>query len=281
MIKAIAVGKVMAAASCLVLLVFDILNLVKFFLLVSSKNTTPQQRDKIYFSPNSKFIKMLNIVNQTIKRIMILFTLWNFVVIGHAGPFLFPNEPVLPDVTMTEPAHYDFSYDDVDFMLQLIEKHRNLKPSNAFLDYGVMFFPETDPATNQLRLVAKACIIFPVEAVPLNMPGNFFPGKLGGEAFFDDDFLKTFKKDPALANGTPQAYTFTVLYENQVQVLLSKNGAIGIKAYQVKVDYGTLVAKATTSVFFNLNIINDIPGVGFGEGATFMLSWPCPPFWRG
>lgn len=212
---------------------------------------------------------------------MILFTLWNCVVIGHASSFSFPNAPVLPNATITDPAHYDFSYDDVDFMLQLIEKHRNFKPSNAFLDYGVMFFPETDPATNQLRLVAKACIIFPYEAVPLNIPGNYFPGKLGGEVFFDDDFLKTFKKDPALANGAPQAYTFTVLYENQVQVLLSKKGAVGIKAYQVKVDYGTQVAKSTTSVFFNLNIINDIPGIGFGEGATFMLSWPCPPVWRG
>ena len=280
MIRAIAVGKVMAAASCLVLLVFDILNLVKFFFLVSSKNTTPWQRDKIYFSPNSKFIKMLNIVNQTIKRILILFTLWNFVVIGHASPFSFPNAPVLPRATTTEPAHYDFTYDDVDFMLQLIEKHRNLKPSNAFLDYGVMFFPETDPATNQLRLVAKACIVFPYEAVPLNLPGNYFPGVLSGESFFDDDFLNTFKKDPALANGAAQAYSFTVLYENQVQILLSSSGTLGLKAYQVKVDYGAQVAMATTSVFYNLNVINDIPGVGFGVGATFILAYPCPPFWR-
>lgn len=211
---------------------------------------------------------------------MTLFVLWTSVIFGHASPLILPTTPVLPTVVATDPAHYDFSYDDVDFMLQLIETHRNFKPSNAFLEYGVMFFPETDPATNQLRLVAKACIIFPYEAIPLNLPGNHFPGTLTGEDFFDETFLKTFKKDPALANGAAQAYTFTALYEHQVQVLLANSGTVGIKAYQVKVDYGAQVAAATTSVFYNLNVINDIPGVGFGEGATFMLTFPCPPFWR-
>ncbi len=181
---------------------------------------------------------------------------------------------------ITEPAHYDFTYDDVDFMLQLIEKHRNLKPSNAFLDYGVMFFPETDPASNQLRLIARACIVFPYEAVPLNLPGNYFPGVLSGESFFDDGFLKTFKKDPKQANGAAQAYTFAVLYENQLQILLSGSGTVGIKAYQAKVDYGAPVAPATTSVFYNLNIVNAVPGVNFGHGGMFFLAWPCPPVWR-
>lgn len=223
---------------------------------------------------------MFNTVNQTKKRIVILLTLWTCVFFGHASPLTLPTIPVLPTVVATEPAHYDFSYDDVDFMLQLIEKYRNFKPSNAFLDYGVMFFPEIDPATNQLRLIAKACVVFPYEAVPLNLPGNYFPGVLNGEDFFDETFLKTFKKDPALANGAAQAYTFTVLLESQVQILVSASGVVGLKAYQVKVDYGTQVAAATTSVFYNLNIINDIPGIGFGQGATFMLSWPCPPFWK-
>jgi len=222
----------------------------------------------------------MNIVNQPKKMATILLTVWTCVVIGHASPLSSLPTPVFPTVKTTDPAHYDFSYDDVDYMLQLIEKHRNLRPSNASLEYGVMFFPETDPATKQLRLVAKACVIFPYEAVPLNLPGNYFPGVLTGEDFFDADFLQTFKKAPSLANGTAQAYTFTALYEHQVQVLLAGSGTVGIKAYQVKVDYGTQVAAATTSVFYNLNVINDIPGVGFGEGATFMLTFPCPPFWR-
>lgn len=223
---------------------------------------------------------MFNTVNQTKKRIVILLTLWTCVVFGHASPLNLPTPPVLPTVVATDPAHYDFSYDDVDFMLQLIEKHRNFKPSNAFLEYGVMFFPETDPSTNQLRLIAKACVIFPYEAVPLNLPGNFFAGKLSGEHFFDETFLKTFKKDPALANGSVQAYTFAVLLESQVQVLLSASGVVGLKAYQVKVDYGITVPPATTAVYYNLNIVNDIPGKGFADGAQFFLAWPCPPWWK-
>lgn len=211
---------------------------------------------------------------------MILLALWSCVVFSHASPPSFLTVSVLPKAVSTDPVHYYFSYDDVDFMLQLIEKHRNFKPSNAFLEYGVVFFPEIDPATNQLRLIAKACVVFPYEAVPLNLPGNYFPGVLNGEDFFDDAFLKTFKKDPALANGAAQAYTFTVLYEHQIQILLAGSGTIGIKAYQVKVDYGVPVAMATTSVFYNLNVINNIPGVGFGQGATFMLGFPCPPLWR-
>lgn len=219
-------------------------------------------------------------VNLTIKRSFFLLTLWAFVAFDHANALTYATTPVLTNATATDPAHYDFTYDDVDFMLQLIEKHRNLKPSNAFLDYGVMFFPETDPTTNQLRLVARACIVFPYEAVPLNLPGNYFPGVLSGESFFDDGFLKTFKKDPKLANGAAQAYTFAVLYENQLQILLSESATVGIKAYQAKVDYGAQVAPATTSIFYNLNLVNDIPGQGFGHGGMFFLAWPCPPVWR-
>lgn len=224
---------------------------------------------------------MIYDVNRTWKRCMFLLSLWACVVVfSYASPLSFPTTPVILNATTIEPAHYDFSYDDVDFMLQLIEKYRNLKPSNAFLDYGVMFFPETDPSTNQLRLIARACIVFPYEAVPLNLPGNYFPGVLRGESFFDDGFLKTFKKDPKLANGAAQAYTFAVLYENQIQILLSGPRTVGIKAYQAKVDYGAQVTPATTSVFYNLNIVNDVPGVDFGHGGMFFLAWPCPPIWR-
>lgn len=223
---------------------------------------------------------MISNVNRNTKRSLLLLTLLAYVAFGHANALTYPTAPLQTNAATTEPAHYDFTYDDVDVMLQLIEKHRNLKPSNAFLDYGVMFFPETDPATNQLRLVARACIVFPYEAVPLNLPGNYFPGVLSGESFFDDGFLKTFKKDPKQANGAAQAYTFAVLYENQIQILLSGPGTVGIKAYQAKVDYGAPVAPATTSVFYNLNIVNAVPGVDFGHGGMFFLAWPCPPVWR-
>lgn len=280
MIKAIAVGKVMAAASCLVLLVFDILVTCEIFLPIRTKNTIPGQRRKIYFSPRKNLTNMISDVNLTIKRSLLLLSLWACVAFVHANALIYSTVPVLTKATTTEPAHYDFTYDDVDFMLQLIEKHRNLKPSNAFLDYGVMFFPETDPSTNQLRLIARACIVFPYEAVPLNLPGNYFPGVLSGESFFDAGFLNTFKKDPKLANGAAQAYTFAVLYENQLQILLSGSGTVGIKAYQSKVDYGAPVAPATTSVFYNLNIVNAVPGVDFGHGGMFFLAWPCPPVWR-
>lgn len=223
---------------------------------------------------------MISNVNLTTWRNLFFLTLLASLVFGHIKAQTSFTAPVLTNATTTEPAHYDFTYDDVDFMLQLIEKYRNLKPSNAFLDYGVMFFPEIDPEKKQLRLVARACIVFPYEAVPLNLPGNYFPGVLSGESFFDDGFLKTFKKDPKLANGAAQAYTFAVLYENQVQILLSSPGTLGLKAYQVKIDYGAQVTNTTTSVFYNLNVINDLPGVGFGQGARFMFTVPCPPYWR-
>ena len=223
---------------------------------------------------------MISDVNQTIKRSLLLLTLLTCMTFGYPKALTYATTPVQTNAATTDPAHYDFTYDDVDFMLQLIEKYRNLKPSNAFLDYGVMFFPETDPSTNQLRLIARACVVFPYEAVPLNLPGNYFPGVLSGEVFFDDGFLKTFKKDPKLANGAAQAYTFAVLYENQLQILLSSTGTVGIKAYQAKVDYGAQVAPATTSVFYNLNIVNTIPGREFGHGGMFFLAWPCPPLWR-
>lgn len=280
MIKAIAVGKVMAAASCLVLLVFDILVTCEIFFPIRTKNTIPNQRRKIYFSPYKNLTNMICDVELTIKRTMLLLTLWACVAFSHANTLTFSTAPVPTNTTITEPAHYDFTYEDVDVMLQLIEKHRNLKPSNAFLDYGVMFFPETDPSTNQLRLIARACVVFPYEAVPLNLPGNYFPGTLSGEKFFDDGFINTFKKDPKQANGAAQAYTFAVLYENQIQILLSNPKTIGIKAYQVKVDYLTNVEPATTSIFYNLNLVNIMPGVEFGKGAMFFLAWPCPPFWR-
>lgn len=223
---------------------------------------------------------MLNCVNHITRRLLVILifcsaTCWSYA----ESTRFFYNAPVKSSSTV-DPAYYSFSYEDVDHMLQLIETYRNFRPSNTFLDYGVTFFPELDRSTNQLRLVAKACVIMPQEAVPLNMAGNYFPGESHGEGFFDANFLATFKKKPSLANGAPQAYTFAVLMESQVQLLLSKPGALGLKAYQVKVDYGMKIGDATTTTFYNLNIITDIPAMGLGAGAAFMLTWPCPPFWK-
>lgn len=223
---------------------------------------------------------MLYSVNQITRRLLTILIFWSAVCWSYAESIRFPFEAPVKSLTTTDPAYYSFSYEEVDQMLQLIETYRNFRPSNTFLDYGVTFFPELDPSTNKLRLVAKACVIMPQEAVSLNIPGNYFQGKLHGNDFFDAEFLSTFKKSPSLANGASQAYTFTVLMESQLQFLLSKPKTVGIKVFQVKVDYGTLVSPATTSTFFNLNIINDVPGVEFGKGSLFVLSIPCPPFWR-
>lgn len=223
---------------------------------------------------------MLKLVNLIFWKMMALLLLWVFSFSVISNKNLYARSPINQMLVLPDPSHYDFSYDDMDRILQLIETHRNMKPFHATLDYGVMFYPENDLTTNELTLVAKACIIFPYEAVPLNLPGNYFRGILNGANFFDDGFKKTFKQSPRLANGAAQAYTFATLYENQIQVLLSTRGTIGIKAYQVKVDYGYQVSPATTSIFYNLNLVNDVPGVEFGSGAKFLLAFPCPPFWR-
>lgn len=223
---------------------------------------------------------MLNYVNRTTAKVLTLVLLCHSALWSFAKPLFVPVEVTTSASISTDPAYYSFNYDDVDRMLQLIEKYRNFRPSNIFLNYGIMFFPEPDPKNQKLHLVAKACVILPQDAVPLNMAGNHFPGVLHGEDFFDAQFVATFKKDPALANGAPQAYSFTVLHENQVQILLSSAGTLGIKTFQVKVDYGIKIALTTTSVFYNLNIINDVPGMDFGKGALFFLGLYCPPFWK-
>lgn len=223
---------------------------------------------------------MLNCVNHITRRLLAILIFWSATCWSYAESTRFPYDVPVKTSNATDPAYYSFSHEDIDRMLQLIETYRNFRPSNTFLDYGVTFFPEIDLSTNQLRLVAKACVIMPQEAVPLNIAGNYFPGESHGEGFFDANFLATFKKSPALANGIPQAYTFTVLMESQVQLLLSKPGVLGIKAYQVKVDYGAQVRNSSTSIFYNLNIANEIPAMDVGSGATFMLAWPCPPFWK-
>jgi hypothetical protein len=206
--------------------------------------------------------------------ILLLSLLW---IPGHAHV---PPHLTSPITLTTDPPHYDFSFEAMDQMLQLIEKHRNAKAFHATLEYGVMFYPETDLITNELVLIAKACVIFPYEAVPLNLPGNHFPGALQGSEFFDEEFLKTFKQSPALANGAKQAYTFAVLYENQVQILLSQPKLAGVKAYQAVVDYALQVPPATTSTYYNLHIVADVPGKTMGEGLLFFLAVPCPPWWR-
>lgn len=222
----------------------------------------------------------MDFVNQITRRLLAVLILWSAACWSHAESIRFPiSAPVMAPNT-TDPAYYSFSYEEVDRMLQLIETYRNFRPSNAFLDYGVAFFPEPDPGTNQLRLVAKACVVMPQDAVPLNMAGNNFPGVLHGQNFFSPEFMATFKKDPALANGATQAYSFAVLHENQLQILLSRPGTLGIKAFQIKVDFGAPATPATTSVFYNLNIFNDIPGMDFGKGATFFVAMICPPWWK-
>lgn len=223
---------------------------------------------------------MLNCVNHITTKVFAITLLWLNAFVSQAETIRsgYDDPPTL-GLTYEQP-YYAFSYEVVDQMLQMIEKHRNFRPSNLTLEYGVMFYPEMDVSTKQLKLVAKACVIMPREAVPLNLPGNHFSGTLHGEHFFDEGFIKTFKQNPAEANGAAQAYTFTVLYENQVQTLLSARGTTGIKAYQVKVDYGDIVEPTSTSTFYNLNIINDVPNMEFGEGALFMLTIPCPPFWK-
>lgn len=223
---------------------------------------------------------MLNYVNRTSATVLTIVLLSHFALWSFAKPILAPVEAPKSTSISTDPAYYSFAYDDVDRMLQLIEKYRNFRPSNIFLNYGIMFFPEPDPNSQKLHLVAKACVILPQDAVPLNMAGNHFPGVLHGEDFFDAEFAATFKKDPTLAKGAPQAYSFAVLHENQVQILLSGSGTLGLKAFQVKVDYGVQVIPATTSVFYNLNIINNIPGMDFGKGAIFFMGTICPPWWK-
>lgn len=223
---------------------------------------------------------MLNCVNQITRRLLTILIFWSATCWSYAESTRFTDDVSTNSSSTTDPAYYSFNYEDVDRMLQLIETYRNFRPSNTFLDYGVAFFPELEPGTNKLRLIAKACVIMPQEAVPLNMAGNNFPGELHGETFFDNNFMATFKKNPSTANGAPQAYTFAVLLESQVQLLLAKPGVVGLRAYQVKVDYGTTVDGSSTATFYNLNIVNDIPAMDFGAGATFMLAWPCPPFWK-
>lgn len=223
---------------------------------------------------------MLNCVNHTTRRLLVILIFCSATCWSSAeSTRFFYNAPVKSSSTV-DPAYYSFSYEDVDHMLQLIETYRNFRPSNTFLDYGVAFFPELDRSTNQLRLVAKACVVLPQDAVPLNMAGNHFPGVLYGKDFFSPEFVATFKKDPALANGATQAYSFAVLHESQLQILLSRPGTLGIKAFQIKVDFGAPATPATTSVFYNLNIFNDVPGMDFGKGATFFIATICPPWWK-
>lgn len=223
---------------------------------------------------------MFNCVNQITRRLLAILIFWSAACWSNAESTRFPVDVSVTAPNTTDPAYYSFSYEEVDHMLQLIETYRNFRPSNTFLDYGVTFFPELDPSTNQLRLVAKACVVLPQDAVPLNMAGNDFPGVLHGKDFFSPEFIATFKKDPALANGATQAYSFAVLHENQLQILLSRPGTLGIKAFQIKVDFGAPATPATTSVFYTLNIFNDIPGMDFGKGATFFMATICPPWWR-
>lgn len=223
---------------------------------------------------------MFNCVNLITRRLLTIVIFWSVACWSYAESTRFPDDVSTSSSSTTDPAYYSFNYEDVDRMLQLIETYRNFRPSNTFLNYGVMFYPEPDPQSNKLRLVAKACVVLPQDAVPLNMAGNYFPGVLHGEIFFSPEFSATFKKDPASANGTTQAYSFAVLHENQVQILLSTPGTIGIKTFQIKVDFGAPVTPATTSTFYNLNIINDTPGMDFGRGATFFMATICPPWWK-
>jgi len=222
-------------------------------------------------------------VNLTFKS-MVAFLVACFVVtFGYSGTTLGPNTPThtLNTGIVADPAHYKFSTASLDQMLQMIETYRNLKPFHATLDYGIKFYPEMNLETGKLAMVAKACIIFPYDAIPLNLPGNSFKGDLVGDNFFDAGFVKTFQKNPAEANGAVQAYTFAVLYESQVQILLSGRGVVGLKLYNVNIDYLSTVPKATTTRFYNLNVVSDMPNAGFGAGAPSQLAMPCPPFWRG
>lgn len=221
-------------------------------------------------------------VNLTFKS-MVAFLVACFVVtFGYSGTTLGPNTPThtLNTGIVADPAHYKFSTASLDQMLQMIETYRNLKPFHATLDYGVKFYPEMNLETGKLAMVAKACIIFPYDAIPLNLPGNSFNGELVGDDFFDAGFIKTFQKNLAEANGAVQAYTFAVLFENQVQVLLSGRDVVGLKLYQVNVDYLSTIPKVTTTKFYNINVVSDIPNKGFGAGVPSQLAWPCPPMWR-
>jgi hypothetical protein len=225
---------------------------------------------------------MLMKVNLTFKSTMALLAICFAVTFGYSGTTLEPNTPphTVNTVNAADPAHYKFSTSSLDQMLQMIETYRNLKPFHATLDYGVKFYPEMNLETGKLNMVAKACIIFPYDAIPLNLPGNSFKGDLVGDDFFDAGFIKTFQKNPADANGAVQAYTFAVVYENQVQILLSGRGVVGLKLYNVNIDYLSTVPKSTTTKFYNLNVVSDIPNTGFGAGAPSQLAIPCPPFWR-
>ena len=221
-------------------------------------------------------------VNLIFKSTLALLAICFVVTFGYCGTTLDPNTPTHPvnTVNAADPAHYKFSTASLDQMLQMIETYRNLKPFHATLDYGVKFYPEMNLETGKLAMVAKACIIFPYEATPLNLPGNSFKGDLVGDNFFDAGFVKTFQKSPAEANGAVQAYTFAVLYESQVQILLSGRGVVGLKLYNVNIDYLSTVPKATTTKFYNLNVVSDMPKAGFGAGAPSQLAIPCPPYWR-
>lgn len=222
-------------------------------------------------------------VNLTFKS-MVAFLVACFVVtFGYSETTLGPNTPThtLNTGIVADPAHYKFSTASLDQILQMIETYRNLKPFHATLDYGVKFYPEMNLETGKLAMVAKACIIFPYDAIPLNLPGNSFKGELVGDDFFDAGFIKTFQKNPAEANGAVQAYTFAVLYENQVQILLSGRGVVGLRLYNVNIDYLSTVPKATTTKFYNINVVSDIPNKEFGAGASSQLAIPCPPYWRG
>lgn len=223
---------------------------------------------------------MLMKVNLTTLRMLVLLMLLPAATFCFTSASSFSSKFVLTPPIVADPPHYHFSYEDMDRMLQLIETYRNMKPFHATMDYGIKFYPEKNPTTGQLALVARACVVLPFDAVPLNLPGNYFAGKLVGENFFEDGFIKTFQQPPALANGAAQAYTFAVLFENQVQILLSGRDVVGVKAYQAVVDYRILVPPATTTIFYNLNLVGDVPGGGFGKGSQFFLAFPCPPFWR-
>ena len=140
---------------------------------------------------------MLMKVNLTTLRMLIMLMLWPAAIFCFTNASSFSPKSVSTSPVVTDPAHYDFSYEDMDQMLQLIETYRNMKAFHATLDYGVKFYPEKDPASGALILVARASIIFQYEAVPLNLPGNHFTGKLVGENFFDAGFIKTFQQSPA------------------------------------------------------------------------------------
>ena len=221
-------------------------------------------------------------VNLTFKNTMALLAICFAVTFGYSRTTLDPNTPThtVNTVNAADPAHYKFSTSSLDQMLQMIETYRNLKPFHATLDYGVKFYPEMNLETGKLNMVAKACIIFPYDAIPLNLPGNSFKGDLVGDDFFDVGFIKTFQKNLAEANGAVQAYTFAVLFENQVQVLLSGRDVVGLKLYQVNVDYLSTIPNVTTTKFYNINVVSDIPNKGFGAGVPSQLAWPCPPMWR-